>query len=99
MKPDVCPNCGALVPEKARACPECGSDEETGWSDRAQSQRLDLPDDEFNYDEFVREEFGEEGKRGSAVPQVKPRGISWLWWIVGVLLLLALLWGFLQSLR
>ena len=74
MKPDVCPQCGALVPEKARACPECGSDEETGWSDRAQAQRLDLPDDEFNYDEFAQEEFGE--KR--AGPQVKPAGLSWV---------------------
>lgn len=29
----VCPNCGAEVPQKALACPECGSDDQTGWSE------------------------------------------------------------------
>lgn len=35
-----CPNCGADVPLKARACPECGSDEETGWSEAAKYTHL-----------------------------------------------------------
>jgi hypothetical protein len=95
MKPDVCPHCGALVPDDARACPECGSDEETGWSDRAQAQRLDLPDDEFNYDEFVKEEFGAQSKPGA--PQVKPHGLSWIWWLAGVLLVFAFLYGWLRG--
>jgi hypothetical protein len=30
-----CPHCGAVVPANASACPECGSDEETGWSQDA----------------------------------------------------------------
>jgi hypothetical protein len=30
----VCPNCGAVIPAKSPACPECGSDEETGWSEK-----------------------------------------------------------------
>ena len=94
MKPDVCPHCGAVVPDEARACPECGSDEETGWSDRAQSQRLDLPDDEFNYDEFVKNEFGSK----SPSPQIKPAGVSWLWWVAGVLLLLAFAYTFFRQL-
>jgi len=55
------------VPDEARACPECGSDEQTGWSDRAQAQRLGLPDDEFDYDEFVKEEFGD---RPKSAPQI-----------------------------
>ena len=79
--PEICPHCGALVPRQARACPACGSDEETGWSDRAAAQRLDLPDDEFNYDEFVKEEFGT-GQSG----RLRPRGIGWLWWVVEVVL-------------
>jgi hypothetical protein len=29
----VCPFCHAEVPEGAPACPECGSDEQTGWSE------------------------------------------------------------------
>jgi hypothetical protein len=93
MTPDVCPSCGELVPEGARACPECGADESTGWSERAQAQRLGLPDDEFDYDEFVKEEFGEP-KRASAI---KPTGLSWVWWLAGILLLCAFLFGLLSG--
>jgi predicted nucleic acid-binding Zn ribbon protein len=83
MPPEICPVCGADVPPKARACPECGADEETGWSERAEVQRLGLPDDEFDYDQFVKEEFG------GAKREVRPRGISMLWWIVAIVLLIA----------
>jgi len=79
MAPDTCPNCGAEVPPNARACPECGADEQTGWSDRATAQRLDLPDDEFDYEQFVKDEFGAEN-------QVRPRGLSWFWWLAALLL-------------
>jgi len=86
--PEVCPNCGALVPPKARACPECGSDEQTGWSEQAQAQRLGLPDDEFDYDEFVKEEFGGKGES-----RIKPRGFHWFWWVVAVGLLALFAWA------
>jgi hypothetical protein len=79
MPPRTCPNCGADVPPKAKACPECGSDEETGWSDEAYASGLDLPDEEFNYGDFVSREFG--GKKPI------PHGIHWFWWIVALLLL------------
>ena len=81
MSPDVCPNCGAEVPRNARACPECGSDERTGWSDRAASDHLDLPEEEFDYDEFVKREF--------APKKPMPHGIAWYWWVVAIGLLLA----------
>ena len=96
MTPDVCPQCGALVPDNARACPDCGADEETGWSDRAQAQRLGLPDDEFDHDEFVREEFGDPQSK-SGLPPIKPHGLHWVWWAAGVLLILAFLYGFLRQ--
>lgn len=38
-----CPHCGAKVPTHAKACPECGSDKETGWSEEAGYVHL-LPD-------------------------------------------------------
>ncbi len=37
-----CPNCGAEVPIKARSCPDCGSDENTGWSEDTIYDGLDL---------------------------------------------------------
>jgi hypothetical protein len=79
--PETCPHCGAVVPRDAAACPECGADEQTGWSERASSQRLDLPDDEFNYEEFVRHEFATPSE-----PRIRAPGVSWLWWGVAVLL-------------
>ena len=39
----VCPNCGAEVSLKALSCPECGSDEKTGWSEDTMYDGLDLP--------------------------------------------------------
>lgn len=81
MAPENCPNCGADVPRNARACPECGSDDKTGWSDDASSSHLDLPEENFNYQEYVKREFGGANPR--------PRGISWLWWLTAILLLAA----------
>ncbi|MBM3831405.1 MAG: zinc ribbon domain-containing protein [Verrucomicrobia bacterium] len=81
--PKTCANCGADVPRGALACPECGADENTGWNERANSQRtaeqLGIPNTDFNYDDFVREEFG--GQRESAT---KTKGVSWLWWVVAL---------------
>lgn len=81
--PDTCPNCGADVPANAKACPECGSDERTGWSEHASYDSLDLPDDKFDYDDFVKREFGGEGPI--------PRGVCWYWWLVAIALAIGLL--------
>ena len=86
MPPEVCPNCGAEVPRNAKACPECGSDEKTGWSETAYASGLGLPDEEFDHDKFVEEEFG--------TARVKPHGILWLWWLTALLLVLAFLFFF-----
>jgi hypothetical protein len=81
--PSVCPVCGEDVPPRALACPECGADEESGWKEDAEvSDGVDLPDEEFDYDEFVAKEFGG-AKRKS--------GSQRFWWIVGVLVLAGLL--------
>jgi hypothetical protein len=59
----TCPHCGADVRRGAAACPECGSDEATGWAEDAGKWGAGIPtgyagDDEFDYEEFVRKEFG-----------------------------------------
>jgi hypothetical protein len=84
MPPEICPQCGASVPPDAKACPECGSDEQTGWSERAQYDGLDLPDEPFDYEDFVKREFGG--------PSPVPRGVSWFWWLVAAALVVGLLW-------
>jgi len=86
MAPEICPHCGAAVPANARACPECGSDERTGWSDKAHYDNLDLPDGNFDYEDFVKREFGGE--------RILPRGIRWFWWLVTILVVggLVCLW-------
>jgi hypothetical protein len=76
------------VPEKAKACPECGSCEETGWSDSGKCDSLGIPDDSFDYNEFVENEFGPK-KSGAQAPAV-------FWRIVAVVLLIAAILLFLQ---
>ena len=88
MPPEICPNCGASVPPNARACPHCGSDDQTGWSEEARAADLGLPDEEFDYDDFVRREFG-----GG---QPKPRGLRWFWWLIAAVLLAAFAFFFLR---
>jgi hypothetical protein len=90
MTPEVCPICGASVPPNARSCPECGADEKTGWSEEAGSSGLDLPEENFDYEEFVKREFG--GEKKSPVPH----GIHWFWWLIAVLVLLASVWMLLR---
>ena len=83
MPPEICPNCGAEVPPNAKACPECGSDEQTGWSEGAHADSLGLPEEKFDYDDFVQREFG-----GS---KPVPRGIHWFWWVIALALAVGLL--------
>lgn len=77
----TCPNCGELVPEEAKICPECGADEET--ADALYAPNPDLPDEEeFDYDEYKKREFGK-----SPVPH----GMSVFWWVIAILVLVAVI--------
>lgn len=89
MTPDFCPNCGAELPPKARVCPECGSDEETGWSEEARYDGLDLPDEDFDYEHFMKREYGRR----------KPNSthLNWLWWAIAVLILLGFAFLFFRT--
>lgn len=82
--PEVCPVCGEDVPPRALACPECGADHRSGWrEDAAVYDGAGLPDEgdgEFDYDAFVREEFG--GGTGGRTGRLKP-----IWWVTAVVLL------------
>jgi len=87
--PESCPNCGADVPAGAKVCPECGADEQTGWSDEAHASGLGLPDDSFDYGEFVKQEFSQVKKR-------LPYGIHWFWFVVAMVVVVVLVVGALR---
>jgi hypothetical protein len=83
--PQVCPVCGEDVPPNASACPECGHCHNSGWKEDADvNDGLDLPDDDFDYDEFVKKEFGGGGN---------PATGNAIWWVTGIVLFLVLLAG------
>jgi len=77
--PEVCPVCGEDVPPRALACPECGADHNSGWREDY-LDGVDLPEEEFNYDDFVKREF--DGR--------DTQGINPVWWITAIVLLIAL---------
>ena len=80
--PKVCPVCGEDVPPAAVACPECGADHNSGWQENADVyDAVDLPDEDFDYQEFVKQEFGSSHK-----PAIKR-----IWWITALILIAALL--------
>jgi hypothetical protein len=76
----ICPVCGAEVPAKAKACPECGSDEKTGWSDSTIYDGTGIEDPEdFDYDEYIEREIG------------KRRNRDWVW-VVALVMLILFVW-------
>jgi hypothetical protein len=50
----VCPNCGAEVRVGTPSCLNCGSDDETGWSDDTLYDGLDLPESSDEYIQFEK---------------------------------------------
>jgi hypothetical protein len=79
QSPKICPVCGEQVAAGSLACPGCGADHNSGWRiDADVGDGLDLPEDHFDYDEFVRREFGS---------PARPRGLKRIWWITAIMLL------------
>lgn len=73
----VCPHCGAEVPVGAQVCRECGSDEETGWSDDAEDAGAEIGAgyggvDDFDYEAFLERELPDQA--------TVPLGRSWKRW-------------------
>lgn len=52
----LCPHCHAEIKANAKACPECGSDENTGWAKEADSWDFE----EADYEHAHQREFGED---------------------------------------
>ncbi|MBK9990817.1 MAG: zinc ribbon domain-containing protein [Verrucomicrobia bacterium] len=78
--PEHCANCGAAIPPSARACPECGADERTGWAEQDIYDGLDLPEDDETQERNNRSHQNRQTNR-------------WFWLYVAIVLILLLTLG------
>lgn len=88
----LCPGCGDDVPIGPRGCPRCTKPprprrrrtERPRSRDRSHDA-LDLPDEDFDYDDFIAREFGR-------VPHRRV-GIRWYWWLTAIIILILMICG------
>jgi len=85
----LCSCCGAELPVTAGFCRHCGASDEYGWGDE-ETDELDLPagyagDDEFDYDEFIAEEFADQSSGGKANARGQFRAIVIVLVCIGLL--------------
>jgi hypothetical protein len=72
-----CPGCAAKSAKSAKAKPARKS-----WESEPTEDGLSLPDEDFDYDEFVAREFGKSPHR--------QLGVKWYWWVLGIIALVAM---------
>ncbi|HEX5790722.1 MAG TPA: hypothetical protein VFY13_06190 [Luteolibacter sp.] len=90
----ACPSCGSEV-RVGRPCPGCKPVKRKAAKPKRFEKHdeiydgLDLPDEDFDYDEFVAREFGK-------VPHRK-LGVKWYWWVLGVVILVWMIWSALNG--
>ena len=83
-----CPHCGGEIKSDATFCRHCGSSDSDGWKD----EYGDLADDDdAEYDQYIRENFPEDGISG-AHTNLKTKAH---WRLVAVILLLLFFFGYL----
>lgn len=96
----LCPGCDKEVLVGSRGCPYCHPPAKRRKRSRATARKarksweqdpacdgLDLPDGDFDYEDFVAREFGRQPHRRI--------GIKWYWWLTGVIvIILIVLAGF-----
>jgi hypothetical protein len=79
-----CGHCGAALPVNAQSCKRCGSSDSDGWSDNAYEGDLE---EDFDYDEFVENEFSE----GHTSTSLHPFWRTVVFVLLALFLLLAIL--------
>lgn len=84
----VCPFCGGEV-RVGKPCPGCAKKVKKParkpWEQSKSKDGLDLPDGDFDYDDFIAREFGKAPHR--------VLGLKWYWWALAVALLVAMICG------
>lgn len=84
-----CPTCGESLSPNARSCGRCGARRDgSDWVAPSTYDGLDLGDGEdFDYDDFLRREFGHDGRGGNWFTRMTPK--ERFWWVVAVIVLAA----------
>jgi hypothetical protein len=91
----ICPSCGTEVrvgelcpgcPKKKRS-PKVSKDKPKSWAQPKSGDGLDLPGEDFDYNEFISREFGK-------APHHKT-GQKWYWWLLATAVLIAMFFGLL----
>ena len=85
-----CPFCDRDV-RVGKPCPGCAKKHKPAprpkkpWEQDASADGLDLPDGEFDYDDFIAREFGKSPHR--------QLGVKWYWWLLGVVVIAGMIAG------
>ncbi len=90
----ACPSCGAAIKVGSAPCRQCGgraaakAAEAPEEAEDEEEEGAELPESEedFDYEAWRRREFGRASR-------FKPHHLPWKYWVAGLALLLALLWG------
>ncbi len=93
----ICPGCGTELKVGVNGCPKCSKptrrkkrpkkkEAPKSWEQDSTYDGVSLPDDDFDYDEFVAREFGKAPHR--KVP------IQWYWWVTAIVLLFIVIFVF-----
>ncbi len=92
-----CPFCAREV-RVGKPCPGCAKKRKPrhpparkSWEQDAAADGLDLPGEDFDYEDFVAHEFGHAPHR--------KLGVKWYWWLLGVAALAAMAAGLVSSWR
>lgn len=75
-----CPGCAKKTKSKAKPAKKRAK---KSWEQDSTYDGLNLPDDDFDYDEFVSREFGKAPHQAL--------GVAWYWWLLGIIALVALI--------
>jgi hypothetical protein len=86
----ICPYCDCEV-RVGEPCPGCSKKakratlKKRSWEQDQSADGLDLPDGDFDYEEFTAREFGKAPHRAL--------GLKWYWWVLGVVALAGMIAG------
>jgi hypothetical protein len=78
----ACPGCAAKQKPKPKPKPK---PPRKSWEQDRTYDGTDLPDEDFDYEDFVAREFGRSPHRRI--------GVKWYWWLLGVAVLAAMVAG------